>query len=237
MTRPVIGILPDYSEENRKLELPMAYITSVEKAGGIPLVLPHTADEETASALGAFCDGFLFSGGVDVDPRLYGEEPIEGLEEVSPTRDVTDPLFFKVAFALRKPIFGICRGAQMVNVCRGGTLYQDLPSQLGNEAFRSHRQSEPGDVAVHSVTAQAESVLAKAYGGTEFSVNSFHHEAVKKPGDGLTVTAQSPDGVIEALEDKNYGFFVLVQWHPEKMYEVSEGSRKLFRLFIEACEK
>ena len=234
MKKPLIGITPDYLEENQALSLKMAYVTAVEKAGGIPLVLPHTADGETAEALGALCDGFLFSGGVDLDPKFYGETPIPELGEVSPLRDGTDFLFFKIANRSEKPILGICRGAQILNVGRGGSLYQDLPAQWENGDLLSHCQTEPGTVKVHSVTAKAGSLIAKAY-GTEFSVNSFHHQAAKRPGNGLTVTAQASDGVIEALEDKNRRFFVLTQWHPEKMYDVSEGSRKLFRLFIEAC--
>ena len=234
MKKPIIGITPDYSEEEQTLTLPIAYLSSVEKAGGVPLILPHTTDRETAEALCARCDGFLFSGGADLDPKIYGEEPIPELGKVSPTRDTTDLLYGEIADISGKPVLGICRGAQLLNVGRGGSLYQDLSAQWENGELLSHCQTEPGTVTVHSAFAKEKSLVAKAY-GTDFSVNSFHHEAVRTPGAGLTVTAKASDGVIEALEDKNRRFFVLTQWHPEKMYDVSEGSQKLFRLFIEAC--
>ena len=232
--RPLIGIVPDYSEEKKQMELYSNYVTSVERSGGIPLILPIPSDEKTAEKLAALCDGFLFSGGIDVSPKRYGEEPIPELGEVSPMRDDADFGYFRLAYESKKPIFGFCRGEQVVNVCRGGTLYQDLPTQFSG-ALLNHRQEEAGDVKTHEVSALEGSVMAKAYGTEKFTVNSFHHEAVKAVAPGLTVTAKSPDGIIEALEDNEYGFFVLVQWHPEKMFDVCKGSRELFRLFIEAC--
>lgn len=232
--RPVIGIVPDYSEEKKQMELYSNYVTSVERSCGIPLVLPIPSDEKTAEKLAALCDGFLFSGGIDVSPKRYGEEPIPELGEVSPFRDDADFGYFRLAYESKKPIFGICRGEQVLNVCRGGTLYQDLPAQFSG-ALLNHRQEEAGDVKTHEVLALEGSITAKAYGTEKFAVNSFHHEAVRSVAPGLTVTAKAPDGVIEALEDKAYGFFVLVQWHPEKMFDVCKGSRELFHLFIEAC--
>ena len=232
--RPLIGIVPDYSEEKKQMELYSNYVTAVEKSGGVPLILPIPSDKKTAEKLAALCDGFLFSGGIDVSPKRYGEEPIPQLGEVSPLRDEADFQYFRLAYASKKPIIGICRGEQVLNVCRGGTLYQDLPAQLSG-ALLNHRQEEPGDVKTHEVLALKESTVAKAYGTEKFTVNSFHHEAVKAVAPGLTVTAKAPDGVIEALEDPSYGFFVLVQWHPEKIFDVCKGSQTLFRFFIEAC--
>ncbi len=232
--RPLIGIVPDYSEEKKQMELYSNYVTSVEKSGGIPLILPIPSDEKTAEKFTALCDGFLFSGGIDVSPKRYGEEPIPELGEVSLLRDEADFQYFRLAYESKKPIFGICRGAQVLNVCRGGTLYQDLPAQFSGKLL-NHRQAEPGDVKTHEVLALKESTVAKAYGTEKFTVNSFHHEAVKAVAPGLTVTAKAPDGVIEALEDFSYGFFVLVQWHPEKIFDVCKGSQNLFRFFIEAC--
>ncbi len=233
--RPVIGIIPDYTEERKRLELYSNYVASVEDAGGIPLVLPVPSGEETAEYFTKLCDGFIFSGGIDIEPKTYGEKPSPKLGEVSPSRDEADFQYFKSVYAAGKPIFGICRGAQVLNVCRGGTLYQDLNSEYPADIL-NHSQTESGEIKTHTVFADSDSVAAKAYGSTEFAVNSFHHQAVKDVAPGFTVTAKASDGVIEALEDKSYGFFILVQWHPEKMYSACGGSRKLFRLFVDACK-
>lgn len=232
--RPIIGIIPDYTEDKKRLELYSNYITSVEDAGGIPLVLPIPSSEETAEYFTKLCDGFIFSGGIDVEPKTYGEEPVPELGEVSPSRDTVDFRYFKSVYETKKPILGICRGAQVINVYRGGTLYQDLPSEYPSDL--EHRQEETGEIKTHTVSADFGSIVAKAYGNADFEVNSFHHQAVKTVAPGLTVTAKAPDGVIEAIEDKSYGFLVLLQWHPEKLYPVCEGSREIFRLFVDACK-
>ena len=239
MKKPVIGITPSCADEKGELSLPLAYLEAVETAGGVPLVLPHTADRAVAEDAVSLCDGFLFSGGPDVDPKLYGESPWYELGRVSPVRDVTDELFFRCAYESGKPILGICRGIQLVNVCMGGTLYQDLGSQFprqGTELF-AHQQSAPRWQKTHSVTAEAGSIAALAYGGEKFFVNSFHHQAVKTPAPGLSVTVVSDDGVIEGLEAPGYGFLVLVQWHPEVMAPQCEGSRALFCTFVDACRE
>ena len=239
MRKPIIGITPSCADDKSELTLPLAYLEAVETAGGIPLVLPHTADKAVAEAACALCDGFLFSGGPDVDPKLFGESPWYALGPTSPVRDVTDPLIFRCAYGSGKPILAICRGIQLVNVCMGGTLYQDLGSQFprqGTELF-THQQHAPRWQKTHPVTAEAGSVVAKAYGGEKFDVNSFHHQAVKTPAPGLRITAVSDDGVIEGLEAEDYGFLVTVQWHPEVMAPQCEGSRALFRAFVDTCKK
>lgn len=239
MKRPVIGITPSCSDDMKALSLPRTYIAAVEDAGGIALILPHTADREAAGALADLCDGFLFSGGPDTDPRLYGEAPWHSLGGVAPVRDVTDSLFFELAYKSGKPILGICRGLQIINVCMGGTLYQDLNTQFMDREIPlfDHRASSQNANNRHAVIAEPGCAAAKAYGAQEFAVNTYHHQAVKMPAPGLRVTASSPDGVIEALEGTDGRFLVLVQWHPEGMLPRCEGSRKLFGMFIDACRK
>lgn len=236
MKKPLIGITPSCSDNAPQLTLSLAYLEAVETAGGIPLVLPHTASPETAAAYAALCDGFLYSGGQDLDPAMFGEAPWYALDTVSVLRDRTERCYWDAIRETGKPVLGICRGIQMVNVLRGGTLWQDLGSQFprGDLPLLAHRQTAERWAKTHEVIAAPGSVIAQVY-GERFSVNSFHHQAVREPAEGLTVTATAPDGVIEALEDTAQRFFVLVQWHPEALAPQDPASRALFRRFIEAC--
>ena len=198
------------------------------------MILPYTESAETARALTEQCAGILFTGGEDIDPSLYGEKPWHALGQLSPMRDAADIIYFKAVRDSGKPILGICRGLQSVNVLLGGSLYQDLDTQLPRAEALSHRQTAERSEKTHSVTAESESVVREAY-GERFSVNSLHHQAVKRPAPGLRITARAEDGVVEALEGE--GFTVLVQWHPEELWPTCESSRRLFGLFIEACRK
>ena len=234
--KPLIGITPAV-RDGSALALNMCYLDAVEKAGGIPLVLPHQASEETAEQLAELCDGFLFSGGPDVNPSIYGEMPWYELGEVSPYQDATDLLFFKYIIKTGKPVLGICRGIQFLNAALGGTLYQDIGSQFpyeeGAEKLR-HGQSEKGYVKTHKVTLKAGSILREVYGEDEVMVNSFHHEAIKVPAPGLTVTAYASDGVIEGVEMPGHRFFTATQWHPEMLAPQCPRSLELFKRFVEA---
>lgn len=236
MDRPLIGITPSCADGGKRISLPRAYLAAVEAAGGIPLVLPHTADRDAARQLTALCGGIIFSGGADVDPRLYNEAPWFALGETAPVRDVTDPLFFETARELGKPILGICRGLQLVNVCMGGSLYQDLDTQApdGSIPLLDHRATSKDANARHSVIAEEGSFVARAYGSTEFAVNTYHHQAVKTPAPGLRVTARALDGTVEAMEGTDGAFLALCQWHPE-MLPKCPGSKKVFELFVRVC--
>ena len=235
MKKPVIGLTPSITDG--ALSLPQTYLLAIENAGGLPVVLPHTASSETAEALTQLCDGMVFTGGPDVDPHLYGEAPWFKLGSLTPARDTTDPLFFRAAYKAGKPILGICRGIQLVNACMGGTLYQDLGTQFprDNGEILKHRQNEDGYLKTHEVIAEEGSVIAKCYGATRFGVNTFHHQAVKVPAPGMKVTARATDGVIEGLEKPDYGFLVCVQWHPEWLQLHCEGSKNLFKALVDAC--
>ena len=236
MKKPVIGVTPSFDFKEKQLSLPLYYAIAIEEAGGLPIVLPHTGSAETAEGLAEVCDGFIFSGGPDIAPSIFGETPWVFLGDVSPHRDVTDTTYLHAALKTGKPIIAICRGIQLVNAVLGGTLYQDLGSQFPNsEKLHKHRQTEERYVKTHEVTVPAGSVLEKAWGATTFRVNSFHHQAVKDPAPGFEVTAVSDDGVIEGLSNPSYGFFHMVQWHPEMMAPQDEGSKRFFRMFVDAC--
>lgn len=206
---------------------------SVIQAGGIPIVLPHLVEEEVIAELSSRIDGLLISGGADVDPLLYGEEPLPQLGSVMPDRDRTEIAFIRQALAMDMPVFGICRGAQIVNVAAGGSLYQDVYSQ--HKGALLHSQRAPRDHLSHYVTAEADSMLHSMIKSDRFLVNSFHHQAVKRLAPGFRCTAVASDGIVEAYESESHRFVLGVQWHPENLTRKDAIAQRLFRSFVDAC--
>ena len=182
--RPLIGVTPLWRTEKEHLWMRLEYLEGVMEAGGAPVVFPFTEDEELVAQLTQMCDGILFTGGHDISPSIYGEEPLPQLEDVSEQRDRLELLVLKKAMELHKPIFGICRGIQFLNAALGGTLYQDIPTQYDTEI--AHHQSEPYPVPTHQVNIVPGSPLAGLLGNDPIMVNSFHHQAVKDLAPGLT---------------------------------------------------
>ena len=180
-------------------------------------------------------DGFVFAGGEDVDPGLYGEQKKYESVNVNRARDDFEQGLLDLALRQRLPILGICRGTQLINVKFGGTLYQDLTQDVSPEF--EHRQSENRSEAVHTVTlTDPESQLAEDFRGS-CRVNSLHHQAIKRLGRGLKVTAHSEDGLVEAVEAADdYPFLLAVQWHPEEITAQSE-QRRIFEQFVSACRQ
>lgn len=235
MKRPVIGIVPLVDIQRESYWMLPGYMDGVAEAGGLPIMLPLPDDEEQIDQLVALCDGFLFTGGQDVDPSLYGEEKDAACGECCPERDAMETKLLNAALKLDKPIFGICRGIQFINTALGGTLYQDLPSQ--HPSAIEHHQRPPYDVPVHTVTPIPSTPLAALLGDGPFAVNSYHHQAVKKLASVWSAMAVAPDGVIEAAYMPDRRFVWAVQWHPEFSFRVDENSRKLFHAFVQAAEE
>jgi len=203
----------------REMVLGLAYLEAIERAGGVPLVVPPLCSPQALDALLDRVDGLCLSGGPDLHPAAYGEEPHPLL---GPTERHLDSL----------PVLAICRGAQVLNVARGGTLAQDLPEEVGNVV--SHRQSAPTEQPTHPVDISPDCVLAGALGAGTIEVNSFHHQAVRRLGFGLVATARAPDGVIEAFESVDEPFVVAVQWHAEGLVG-GPPHAALFEAFLAAC--
>lgn len=227
-------------EENGGVRWPVsrindAYVRSVLGAGALPVLIPVVADRSALAELLALCDGLILTGGGDLSPSLYGQAPHPKTGPVSLGRDTCELQLFELAQERRLPLFGICRGMQLINVALGGTLHQhldDCPS-----VFIRHLQEEDRTTAVHDIEVSAGSLIAQAL-GSHARVNSLHHQAVGELGAGLQVTARSPDGVIEAAETKQGGCspIIAVQWHPEEMAERSPSMSGLFKLFVKLCE-
>ena len=213
------------------------YIDAVVGAGGTPLLVPCVDDETLITDLLSACDGVLITGGADVAPRHYAAEPARELGTVNPLRDALDRVV--VDYTRRNPdlpVLAICRGIQAYNVFAGGTLVQDIASEV--PAALQHSQKAPGWEASHSLEIlEPDSIVASLFDEERPRVNSFHHQAVKQPGEGLKVVARAPDGVIEAMEWEEARWCVLVQWHPEHMVARHEHARRLFELFVQACGK
>lgn len=208
------------------------YVESVIKAGGIPIILPILSDEESIRRQIELLDGIILSGGIDINPLLYNEEPSPKLGYIFPDKDNFDILIAKIACELNKPILAICRGHQILNVAFGGTLYQDL-SEIDGCYIKHQQQSKDGAVT-HTVDIIEGSILHSILGNSIIS-NSFHHQAIKDLAPGFIATAYSKDNIIEAIEKTGDQFVVGVQFHPEIMTAYNNiNALKIFEAFITA---
>lgn len=233
MKRPLIGIVPLVDAQRESYWMLPGYMRGVEQAGGLPIMLPLTDDDAALRQLADTCDGFLLTGGQDVSPALYGAAPAPACGETCPARDAMETKLLALALEQDKPVLGICRGIQFLNVYLGGTLYQDLPTEHPSAA--EHNQKPPYDVPVHSVTLTAGSPLWALLGKDTLAVNSLHHQAIKTLAPGLAAMAVSEDGLTEAVCLPDKRFVWAVQWHPEFSFPVNADSRKIFAAFVGAC--
>lgn len=235
MKKPVIGITPGHMRENNKLSLGQGYANGIIKAGGLAVVLPLCAEDGIVESILETVDGILFSGGADIDARSFGEENMKCGGKISPERDSFELLLAKRAIARKMPVLGICRGLQLLNVVLGGTLHQDIHTGQAQGDVLKHWQEAPDWYPVHDIRIKAGSRLHRIYGTEILGVNSFHHQAVKDAGNGLSIVAGSSDGIAEAIEGMGGNFIVAVQWHPEDMWQENPVHLKIFEAFIEAA--
>jgi putative glutamine amidotransferase len=242
---PIIGVTATLKEDPQLFEeRPLGffvrtdfdYVAGVAQAGGVPMVLPPIS--EAAEEMAGRIDGLLLCGGSDLHPRYYGEEPLPELGVVIPERDAFEMALLEHAIERGMPVFGICRGMQVLNVALGGTLYQDLPSQL-REGSIAHRQQMPKWQWTHDVEAGGDSSVAKIIETTEIRVNSYHHQAIKDLAEPLVAVAHASDGVVEAVESPSLSehWLIGVQWHAEAMRDAGPEHRNLFKAHIEAAER
>lgn len=231
--RPLIGLVPlmDYQKDSYWM-LP-GYMQGLEQAGALPVMLPLTDDPQALSQLADTCDGFLFTGGQDVNPALYGARREEVCGELSPRRDAMEARLLALARAQDKPVLGICRGLQFLNAALGGTLWQDLPTQCPSPVC--HRQPAPYDRPIHTVALLPGSPLAALLGKETLAVNSCHHQAVRTLAPGLAPMAAAPDGIVEAAWEPGKRFVWAVQWHPEFSHRTDADSRAILKAFVAAC--
>ncbi|HSP14501.1 MAG TPA: gamma-glutamyl-gamma-aminobutyrate hydrolase family protein [Thermoanaerobaculia bacterium] len=233
--KPVIGIGADLQKTSGKRERAVAYSTyidSLRRAGAIAVVIPP--QPENAAEIVEELDGILLAGGDDCDPALYGEERHPSVETMDTRRQDNELSLARAARDRGIPTLGICLGVQMMNIAAGGSLVQDIDSQMKTDIRHA---SEPEDRATHDVIIEKGTQLGSILGGgRELHVNSSHHQAIKRVGRGFRVTAHAPDGIVEGLEDPQHPFYVGVQWHPEDMPGENSASA-LFGAFVEAARK
>jgi len=228
------GIRPD--GDTSRVRLTAAYVTALERAGLVPLIVPPLSSSEAASSVLDSVSGLVLTGGEDVDPARYGEQRHEKVRSVNVARDATEAALVEEARARGLPVLAICRGIQILNVALGGTLVQDIPSQCHTDI--DHDEEGARNSRTHEVSIEPGSLIAGAVGTEHLSVNSFHHQSVKRVADGMKVTARSPDGVIEGIESTDEKWWVMgVQWHPEEMTDSAEPwDRGLFKAFAKQLE-
>ncbi len=231
MSRPRIGLTLDADAERGRYELRAGYVDAVLSAGGLPILLPHAP--QAAAAYLALLDGLVVTGGAfDVPPELYGEARRKECGVTKPERTAFEKDLLEAALAARLPVLGICGGMQLLNVVRGGTLYQDLAADAG---LSGHEQPAPKDAPSHEARVAPGTQLASLVGAGPLGVNSTHHQAVKDPGAGVLVAARAPDGVVEAIELPDLPFALGVQWHPEAVLRHEPRHAALYRGLVEAA--
>ena len=210
------------------------YIYAIERSGGIPILFPYVGDGETIEHLVDSCNGFFFTGGADIAPKRYGEEAKDNIGDIQEHRDEFEFNVFQRVIKTSKPILAICRGAQLVNVALGGTLYQDIPSEVQTKIL--HRQIEPKFSHSHDVRIMINTPLYEMMKAERIKVNSFHHQAIKTLGEGLEIMALAEDGIIEAVYSSGRQYIRAYQWHPERLFETDTQSRIIFEDFIYNCK-
>ncbi len=210
------------------------YVDAVIRAGGVPLIIPFSTDKEVIISQAQLIDGLILSGGHDISPYNYGQEPSQKIGETFPERDTYEIILLEESKKRNIPILGICRGFQLINVAAGGTLYQDLSLIPGN--ILKHNQVSNPTLKTHKVEIKENSFISSIF-GKETMVNSFHHQVINKVANDFIVVAKASDGVVEAIEHKTYKFLVAVQWHPEMLAVNCEKARELFSKFVEEAKK
>ena len=230
---PIIGVSAGGVGQSRVVD---AYIDAVAEAGGVPVIIPIMTDRASLAAVLDKVDGVLVTGGEDIDPNFFGEEPIPELGEVNAPRDTFDVLLCQMTIEAKKPMLAICRGMQVLNVAFGGTLWQDIPSQKPSSVC--HR-AQDGETAIHMIDVKAGTVLDRILPQEAHNTNSFHHQAVKDMAGGFVLNAVAEDGIIEGMERFDGGDRVLaVQFHPEKSLSAGDKSfLPLFRWLVDESKK
>lgn len=228
--KPVIAI-PQMGNSLFRKYMKSKYVKSLESAGAAVKWI-ELDNIETAAAKVLSCDGLLLPGGADINPQMYGQEPNEKCGKPNAVRDTYEPAILQAFLNTRKPILAICRGIQLLNVYKGGTLLQDIKA----EQKYKHMDFFSRAGSIHPLSIEKSSLLYNILETENINVNSMHHQAIDQVGTGLTVTAKSADGYIEAVELRNHPFCIGVQWHPEHMSKKSAEQRKLFIAFVSACK-
>lgn len=238
---PLIGI-PSRNDQTSRSGTPIfaqnqTYVEAVAIASGAPVLIPLNLGEGALRTIYERLDGLLLAGGGDIDPKHYGEAIHEKCGQTDEARDTVELTLARWALAEGLPILGICRGIQVMNVADGGTLYQDIASQVAGSLKHDYWPGYPRSHLSHEVTVNGDSRLAAILGQSQVAVNSMHHQAIKDLAPQFKVVARAADGLIEAIEDHDHPFALGVQWHPEELVADAPLMRRLFEDFVSAARR
>ena len=234
MKKPMIGVTALYDIQRESIWMIPGYLEGLKKQGAIPFILPLHMSEEEFKQIDQNTDGYLFTGGQDVEPSLYGETKAAYCGETYEDRDCLERMIYQTALRENKPVLAICRGIQLINTLHGGTLYQDLDRQFGGTVKLEHHMEAPYNRTVHGVRIMKHSPLHRVLKKEKLQVNSYHHQGIKELGKGLEVMAAADDGLIEGVYVPDKKFVWAVQWHPEFIYQEDKDQSEIFRAFVEA---
>jgi len=238
--RPLIGI-PGFTSRRPgyavRLAVKREYCDALDAAGGTPVLVPLLDDDRTLMDIYGRLDGLLLSGGGDIEPHHFGQTRQAKLTQVDVARDRTELFLTRRAARDGLPVMAICRGVQMLNVALGGTLYQDIATQIPNALQHKYPSTCPRTYMAHEVLLQPETMLSAILGNGRIPVNSFHHQSPCEIAPRLRASAHAPDGVIEALESRDDRFLLGVQWHPEDLYGSDQRMLRLFEAFVQAAAR
>jgi putative glutamine amidotransferase len=241
MSKPLIGVTAyDYVKPENGWHYDISYCknaAAIERAGGLPVLIPSSLQQDTLRAIYERLDAILLPGGADINPVQYKSQAHPKLGAVSDVRDAMELSMAKWALADDLPILGICRGIQLLNVAMGGSLVQDIPSTIESQLRHDIEGDEPRNTFLHDIQLEANSRLADILGDTSFTVNSLHHQALREVAPNAKVVAKAPDGIIEAIEVPNKHFVMAVQWHPEDLLDDDSRMENLFKAFVQAAQE
>src|SRR5690625_5063206 len=235
MMKPLIGLTASMEIDQTVYTVNNRNIKAILKAGGMPIILPYFLEEEDVEQIADQIDGLYATGGYDIDPTLFGEEPHPGLGTIIPARDQSEIKLMKKLMELKKPILGVCRGSQTLNIASGGDMYQDIYAQA-DQTLLQHKQKAPVEHMSHYVYVEKESLLHRITGQEKFKINSYHHQANRDASSDFRISGKASDGIVEAIESKELPFVLGLQWHPEAtIADNDQLSLKIYEAFIKAC--
>ncbi|MFA1819440.1 gamma-glutamyl-gamma-aminobutyrate hydrolase family protein [Virgibacillus oceani] len=235
--KPLIGVTASMEIDQSVYTVNNRNIKAILKAGGMPIILPYFLEDEDVKQIAYKIDGLYATGGYDIDPTLFGEEPHPGLGTIIPARDQSEIKLMKKLMKLKKPILGVCRGSQTLNIAAGGDMYQDIYAQMDKQLLQ-HRQKAPMEHMSHYVFVEKDSLLHRVTGEKKFKINSYHHQANCDVPEGFQISGKASDSIVEAVESKELPFVLGLQWHPEATSAIGDQpSVKIYEAFINACVK
>ncbi|WP_407270257.1 gamma-glutamyl-gamma-aminobutyrate hydrolase family protein [Radiobacillus sp. PE A8.2] len=234
--KPIIGITSSMEIDEQGYSVSSANADAIVRAGGIPVFLPNLTELEDIRQVAKKIDGLYVTGGYDIDPTLFGEEPHQQLGVITPARDHFEILLIKEFLQMNKPLLAVCRGCQVLNIAAGGDMYQDIYSQIEMDLLQ-HQQQAPKGHGSHYIQIMKDSLLYELTGSDKIKVNSRHHQANRQVPENFQISGRANDRIIEAIESVDHRFVLGLQWHPENMASIQDvTSLKIYDGFISACQ-